>query len=60
MLSIDYIRQNKEKVIEAAKNKNRPVDVGRLLELDEKRLALLHQIQDIRTALKIDKIQIFY
>jgi len=49
MLSIDFIRQNKDKVIEAAKNKNRPVDVGRLLELDEKRLALLHQIQDIRT-----------
>ncbi|OGK16104.1 serine--tRNA ligase [Candidatus Roizmanbacteria bacterium RIFCSPLOWO2_02_FULL_37_19] len=49
MLSIDYIRQNKEKVIEAAKNKKREVDIDHLLELDDKRRSLISEVQTIRT-----------
>ena len=48
MLSIDFIRQNKAKVIEAAKNKNREVEIDRILELDDQRLDLIHQIQKLR------------
>lgn len=48
MLSINFIRENKEKVIEAAKNKNREVDLDKIIELDDKRLELIHQIQKLR------------
>lgn len=48
MLSIDFIRQNKEKVIEAAKNKNREVEIDKILKLDDERLDLIHQIQKLR------------
>ena len=48
MLSIDYIRQNKQKVIEAAKNKNREVDIDKILKLDDQRLELIHKIQKLR------------
>lgn len=48
MLSIDFIRQNKEKVIEAAKNKNRKVDIDKIIKLDDQRLDLVHKIQKLR------------
>lgn len=48
MLSIDYIRQNKEKVKEAAKNKNREVDIQRILKLDDERKTIATQIQSLR------------
>ncbi len=48
MLSIDYIRNNKQKVIEAAKNKNREVDIDKILKLDDQRLELVHKIQKLR------------
>ncbi len=48
MLSIEYIRENKEKVIEAARNKNREFDIDRLLQVDEKRRELIQQVQKIR------------
>lgn len=48
MLSIEYIRTNKEKVKQAAINKNRPFDIDRLLELDEKRRTLNTQEQELR------------
>lgn len=48
MLSIQYIRDNKEKVINAAKNKNRVVDVERVIELDNNRIELVKQIQKLR------------
>lgn len=48
MLSIDFIRQNKEKVVTAAKNKNREVDLDKIIELDDKRLTLIHRIQKLR------------
>ncbi|OGK10331.1 serine--tRNA ligase [Candidatus Roizmanbacteria bacterium RIFCSPHIGHO2_01_FULL_35_10] len=48
MLSIEFIRQNKEKVKEAAKNKNREVNLEKILELDDLRLELTHKIQKLR------------
>jgi seryl-tRNA synthetase len=48
MLDIKFIRENVEKVKLAAKNKNRIVDVDRLLELDEKRRKLIGEIEEKR------------
>jgi len=48
MLDLNFIRQNKEKVLKAAKNKNLKIDVEKILELDEKRRKLLSQIQILR------------
>src|SRR5437762_2419087 len=48
MLSIDFIRDNKEKVIEAAKNKNREVDIEKILLLDDQRRELIQKIQKLR------------
>ncbi|MFA5769920.1 MAG: serine--tRNA ligase [Patescibacteria group bacterium] len=48
MLSLDFIRANKEKVIEAAKNKNRKVDVEQILKLDDLRRELIQKIQVLR------------
>lgn len=48
MLSIDFIRENKEKVKEAAKNKNREVDLDKILQLDDKRRELIQKIQKLR------------
>ena len=48
MLSIEFNRQNKEKVKEAAKNKNREVNLEKILELDDLRLELTHKIQKLR------------
>lgn len=48
MLSLDFIRQNKQKIIEAAKNKNRQVDVDKILELDDRRRHLIQKIQTLR------------
>ena len=48
MLSIEFIRKNKQKVIEAAKNKNREVDIEKIIKLDHERLQLIHQIQKLR------------
>ena len=48
MLSLDFIRENKQKVIDAAKNKNRVVNIDDILLLDDKRKELLHKIQKLR------------
>lgn len=48
MLSLDFIRNNKQKVIEAAKNKNRQVDVDQIIVLDGQRRELIQKIQTIR------------
>lgn len=48
MLSLDFIRQNKKKVIEAAKNKNRQVDVEKILVLDDQRRKLIAEVQKLR------------
>ncbi len=48
MLSLDFIRKNKEKVIQAAKNKNRQIEVEKILSLDEQRRSLLGEIQRLR------------
>ncbi|MFA6017298.1 MAG: serine--tRNA ligase [Patescibacteria group bacterium] len=48
MLSLDYIRANKDKVIEAAKNKNRKIDIDKILEFDDQRKTLIQKIQLLR------------
>lgn len=48
MLSLDFIRANKQKVIDAAKNKNRKVDIDKILSLDDERRELIQKIQVLR------------
>lgn len=48
MLSTDYIRNNTQKVKEAAKNKNRVVDIDQIIALDDRRKELHHKIQLLR------------
>ncbi len=48
MLDIKFIRENKDRVQEAAKNKNIDLDVNKLLELDGKRRELLQKIEELR------------
>lgn len=48
MLDISFIRENKKKVIDGAKNKGYSVDVEKLLDLDQKRLGLFQEVQKIR------------
>ncbi len=48
MLSIDFIRNNKQKVIDGAKNKNRAVDIESILTLDEERKELSGAAQKLR------------
>lgn len=48
MLSIDFIRQNPQKVKDAAEHKNRHVDIDRILALDRERVQLNRQIQSLR------------
>lgn len=48
MLSIDFIRNNKEKVLAAAKNKGRPVELDKIISLDDKRRELIQKAQKLR------------
>lgn len=48
MLSIDYIRENKEKVITAAKNKGKEIDIEKTIKLDDNRKSLIQKIQKLR------------
>lgn len=48
MLSTDFIRNNKEKVIQAAKNKNRKVDIEGIIKLDDERRDYIQKIQVLR------------
>ena len=47
MLDIKFIRENPDKVREAAKNKNVAVDVDALLKLDAERRTLQAKIEEI-------------
>ncbi len=48
MLSLDYIRKNTEKVKTASKNKNREVDIDKIIALDDQRKEITHTIQKLR------------
>lgn len=52
MLDIKFIRENKEAVEEAIKNKNIDLDVERLLSLDETRRELITKIENARAQQK--------
>jgi seryl-tRNA synthetase len=48
MLDIQYIRDNREQVAQKTKEKGYKVDLGELLELDQRRRSLLSEIDEIR------------
>ena len=48
MLSLDFIRNNKKKVQDAAKNKNREIDLESILKFDDERKDAIHKIQKLR------------
>ena len=48
MLSLDFIRNNREKVVEAAKNKNRVINIDQILKLDDLRRDLIQKTQTLR------------
>lgn len=48
MLSINFIRENKQKIIDAAKNKNREIDLDKIISLDDERRKLIQQTQVLR------------
>ena len=48
MLSIDFIRKNKDLVKTSAKNKNREVDLDKILTLDDERREGIQKIQKLR------------
>ncbi len=48
MLSIDYIRENKQKVLDALKNKNREADIDAILTLDDERKKKIQEAQVLR------------
>lgn len=50
MLDIQFIRDNPQKVKDATTNKNKAVDINKLLTLDEKRRELLQQVEKLRKA----------
>lgn len=49
MLDIRFIRENAERVQESAKQKGYPVDIKKLLELDDGRRELQQQVDELRT-----------
>jgi seryl-tRNA synthetase len=48
MLDLAFIRNHPDLVKEAARLKNNPIDIDALLELDQRVLALQHQVEEIR------------
>jgi len=48
MLDIKFIRENAEKVQEAAKNKNINIDINDLLKIDDERKEILSKIEQLR------------
>src|SRR3989338_3045405 len=49
MLDIKFIRENKEIVEQGAKKKKIDVDIKRLVELDDERLAVLKEVETLRS-----------
>lgn len=49
MLDIQYIRDHRDEVVQAAKNKNVSVDIDQLLEVDGKRMQLLREIEELKS-----------
>jgi len=48
MLSLDFIHENKDVVKEAIRNKNKNVDVEKLLSLDAERKKIIQSVQNLR------------
>ncbi len=48
MLDINFVRKNQELVAKSAQEKGYKVDIERLLELDDRRRALLQQVDELR------------
>jgi len=54
MLDIKFIRENKEIVQESARKKRVDIDISKLIELDDKRLKQLKEVEDLRS--EINKV----
>jgi seryl-tRNA synthetase len=48
MLDIKFIRENKDIVIAGAKKKHIDVDIAKLIELDDQRLVVLKEVEELR------------
>ena len=48
MLDIKFIRENAEKIQNAAKNKNINIDINSLLDLDKERREILQKVEELR------------
>ena len=46
MLDIKYIRENQKIIKDATKNKGIKLDLDKLLEIDEKRVKLLQEVEE--------------
>jgi seryl-tRNA synthetase len=49
MISLKYIRENPEKVKEICKGKREPDKVDEILELDQKRRAILVEVEKLKS-----------
>lgn len=47
MLDVKFIRENKEKVMQGVASKGVEIDIEKLLALDEKRIALLKEVEEL-------------
>ena len=60
MLDIKFIRENRELVKTAAINKNRQIDVDRLIAVDDERRRLIGEVERLREERnKLAKLQSF-
>ena len=59
MLSIDFIRQNKQKVLDTLKNKNREADIDKILTLDDERKKLIVESQKLREERNTQSVKAF-
>lgn len=48
MLEIKYIRENPDLVVRAAENKNESIDIYKILELDQKRRAVIAEVEQLK------------
>lgn len=58
MLDIRFIRENKDLVAMAAKNKHREFDIDKLLELDNKRRSVMKNVEEKRAEQNLASVEI--
>ena len=57
MLDIKFIRENKDIVAEGAKKKHVEIDIDKLISIDDERLKILKEVEDLRSEVnRVSKI----